>query len=151
MDCREIFGKHLRTGVRKGAQLVRNEAIRNVSGRVLRRRTGNLARNIYARSGLIRTGAQIRTGTKVFYGAAWETGFHRRAYTVVPKRARALRIPLRDGTVIFRKSATIPAQSFKPKKWLKPAADKVLPEINRIIADEMVAATLECIPRRVGV
>lgn len=149
-NCVQVWRRHLSRGVSEGAQLIRNEAIRNVTGRVLNRQTGHGARSIRARSGLQSRGAFIRVFNPVFYMAAWERGFHRPAYTVVPTRAKALKIPIRGigGGFIFRKSARIPAKTFAARPWLSKAADDMLPKVRAVIADEMVKAYLECLPGR---
>lgn len=67
-----------------------------------------------------------------FYLVAWEEGFHVPAYTVYPKRARALRFAV-GGQIVFAKSAHIPARYEKPRKWLQPSVDDEMPGIRRAI------------------
>ena len=147
-ECRQIILKELTAGVNRGMHLIRNEAVLNVSGRVLKRRTGRLASSIRTDIRSTRSGLIGSVGTNVFYGRIWEvTG--RRAVTIVPRHKKVLRFVARDGTVVFTKRAVIPAQ--KPRPFLRPAVDAMLPEIREDIADRMVKAIGDCFDRRIVV
>lgn len=107
---------------------------------------GRLRTSVKRVSQLTDTGFEF--GTNVWYGIAWERGFDRKAYTVVPKKAKALMIPLKGwappgkvkgkftkkakglikeaaaaGNVIFRKWAKIPAQTFPARSFLRSTID----------------------------
>jgi hypothetical protein len=121
-------------GLQQGAQIVRNYAVLNVTGRVLKRDTGHLARTIHTFVTETGGGGILRVGTQTKYGAYWEHGFSRGAFTVIAKNAKALRfIPKGAAQAIFRKKANISAQTFAARPWLRPAADQALPEITRRI------------------
>jgi phage gpG-like protein len=125
-------------GLQKGAQTVRNLAILNVTGRVLKRDTGRLATSITAGVTPTAGGGILRVGTQVFYGAAWEHGFYRKQFTIVPKAGKALRFMPKGGTeFIFRRKVTIPAQYFPARPWLRPAAEAALPEVTRLVKAEV--------------
>jgi hypothetical protein len=64
-------------GLRKGAQIVRNAAILNVTGIVLNRDTGRLASSIATRVLATGGGGALDVGTQVKYGGYWERGFQR--------------------------------------------------------------------------
>lgn len=80
-----------------------------LSGSPINRRTGRLSRSVHGLtesngekvSGVVAAGADVPYAKPLEYGA--------KAHVVVATRAQALRIPLQDGTAIFRKSAHIPA------------------------------------------
>lgn len=131
---------------------IENLTIKNLSGKVLNVRSGFLRNSVYTKEeikGLILQGV-IGVGAK--YGAAWELGFSRKAYTIVPKDAKALAIPVgsllkgvrfgkRDQAatgltkigrklVIFRKKVHIPAATFAARPFIQPAIDEAQPYIK---------------------
>lgn len=107
---------------------LKNEIIENLSGKVLRRRTGTLVRSIGAYSRLLPTGLLV--GTQQKYGIAWEEGFTRKAYTVFPKHKKALRFKV-GGQVVFAKRARIPSKRFKARPFIAPAVRAEIPRSNK--------------------
>ena len=87
-------------------------------------------------------GGSVTVGSRVFYLRIWELTGHR-AYTIVPRRRKALKIPIAavsvpagggftlvtTGGFILRASVKMPAVQKKP--WLRPALEDSLPQIRR--------------------
>jgi len=93
-------------GLQKGAQIVRNNAILNVTGIVLNRDTGRLASSIATRVSPAGGGGFLDVGTQVKYGGYWERGFFR-----------------------FGKHYR--------RQWLRPAVEKSLPQVTRLVEGEV--------------
>jgi hypothetical protein len=93
----------------------------NLSGRVLNKRTRRLFDSIPMNSTINSTGFSI--GTNVFYGIAWETGFHRKAYAINPKSPDGVLhwIDRITGDHVFAKYCFIPEQTFAARPWLSSA------------------------------
>jgi Bacteriophage HK97-gp10, putative tail-component len=72
-----IIHRAIVRGLQKGAQIVRNNAILNVTGRILNRDTGRLATSITTRVVELGGGGALDVGTQVKYGGYWERGFFR--------------------------------------------------------------------------
>lgn len=99
-----------------GVRILRRARV-NVSGKVLKVRTGRLRRSL--RSYWKRTGRLVEWGvfTNVFYGRIWEvTG--RRAVTIRPRNKKVLRFTV-GGKVVFSAYARQKAQ--RPRPFLLPA------------------------------
>jgi hypothetical protein len=101
--------------LRQGAPIVRNYAVLNVTGRVLKSRTGQLAKSIRTRVSKTNFGGVLSVGTNIFYGRLWEKGFKHRG-----RSARKLR-------------STKPGKVMAPRPWLHPAAEQAIPEIGKLI------------------
>lgn len=127
----------------KGLVLVGDKAEQNVSGKVLQIRSGNLLKDVQEHQQHEGNNA-FSIGTSLVYGKAWEKGFHRKAYTVRPVRAKALKIPTGGGIneFIFRLRADIPSQTFAPKPFLKPAVDDSRVDLRKILAEQIRGAKL---------
>ena len=156
MTPQQHFNK-LRQNLRKNSlefmnrvlTLIRNEVVLNLTGRVLRRRTGRLVSSITTRVRKQATVVQGIIGTNVWYGRMWELSGYP-AHVVVPIRARALKIPIGKRTTgrggrtlkqpktifIFRKRAFIPAQKARP--FIAPAIAKSHPAIYALHGIYMV-------------
>src|SRR5262245_25172997 len=93
-------------GLQKGAQICRNNAILNVTGRVLNRDTGRLASSIQTRVTETGGGGALDVGTQVKYGGYWERGF------------------VRFGR-------------FYRRQWLLPAVRESLPQVTRLVEQEV--------------
>lgn len=121
---------NLRLAVRDSLNVVENKAQQSVSSK-LRVRTGRLMRSIKA-------GAVRIKGNKVIgklpdrpraKSSGWYYGmFHEKGAVIKPKKKKYLAIPMPDGTVRFVKQVILPR-----RQWLKPAIDKSVFPINRII------------------
>ena len=126
----------------KGLQVVGDKAEQNVSGKVLNVRTGALLKDVEEHQ-QIEGPAAFSIGTSLVYGKAWEKGFSRKAYTVRPKNAKALKIPINGAQdFIFRLHANIPAQIFGAKPFLKPAVTDSKKELVKHLGDQIKAAKL---------
>lgn len=133
--------------LRRSQAAIVTAATRNLSGRIVRVRTGKLRRGM--RSSLKVVGdrfvATVRNVT--FYGHILESGAkaHR-----VPKLLgrRALRNRLRrgegpqktlrfevGGRVVFARSVVIPP--LRPRRWFAAAVDEALPELQRAFEQEL--------------
>ena len=137
------FEKAIKIWRDKGLVLVGDKAEQNVSGKVLQIRSGNLLKDVQDHQQIEAPNA-FSIGTSLVYGKAWEKGFNRKAYTVRPRRAKALKIPVGGGVgeFIFRLRAEIPAQTFAAKPFLKPAVDDSKVDLRRILGEQIKGAKL---------
>lgn len=119
----------------------------NLTGEVLRVRSGRLRGSITVNSEQEGDTLVGRIGSNVFYAAIWEFTGHK-AYTVYPKTARALRIPTGRGKAVFAMYARIPAVG--PKPFIRPAINEVHPFIQAIHAERFKKATETNIEVRIG-
>lgn len=89
------------------------------------RRSGRLARGMSSRvSGTVALVRADARNPESGYDYVGVTRFGHRVRRIYPRRARALRIPLPDGRVIFRRSV----RGFRPRgDW----AQRALPDIHR--------------------
>ncbi len=135
-----------RGGVRrildKAGVRIRNGAVKNLTGRVLNRKTGRGASSVFFKVRMLNRGGSVTIGSRVFYLRMWEL-FGHGAYTIVPRRKKALKIPVLSTTVpagggftltttggfILRSRVNMPAVAKKP--WLEPAFNDELPAIRR--------------------
>lgn len=124
------FDNAVKTWRDKGLQIVGDKAEENVSGRVLQTRSGDLLKDVVENEKIEAPNA-FSIGTSLVYGKAWEKGFRRKAYTVRPRRAKALRFPISVGAeeFVFALRAEIPAQSFAARPFLKPAVNESRKEL----------------------
>lgn len=125
----------------KGLDIVGKEAIDNVSGKVLNVKSGALLKDVQQNQ-QTEGPAAFSIGTSLPYGKAWENGFRRRAYTVRPRQARALKIPISGEEFIFRLRADIPSQTFAPKPFLKPAVHNNRNTLTKILGAAIGAAKI---------
>jgi hypothetical protein len=130
----------------EGLLIVIAEVTRNLSGKVLKRRTARLVGSVPANSRVTDKGFTV--GTNVPYGIAWEKGI--KARTIVPRPERlaankraALMFKV-GGKVIYRKSAKIPAQA--PRPWLEPAAQTTLPQLKTALVRNIDTELKACFP-----
>ena len=135
------FDKAIKTWRDKGLEMVGDKAEQNVSGKVLQIRSGNLLKDVQDHQQPEGPNA-FSIGTSLVYGKAWEQGFHRKAYTVRPVRAKALKIPTGVGEFIFRLKAEIPSQTFAAKPFLKPAIQDSRAELRKLLGDQIKGAKL---------
>lgn len=126
-DAVVLIHRAIVRGLHKGAQIVRNAAILNVTGRVLKRDTGRLASSITAAVTETGGGGILRVGTQVKYGSYWERGFFR------PAGLRRFK-PRGEREFIFR---FMQAKQFAARPWLRPAAEQALPQVKRLIEAEV--------------
>ena len=138
-NAENILQQGVLRAMNRAGVLFRNEAVVNLTGRVLKRRTGRGASSVFWRVRLNDTGGVVTVGSNVFYLRIWElTGLPNRVITPVNKKALKIPVPGAPGGFIFRKKATIPRTP--PKPWLEPAVMAKLDEAKEIVADEMADA-----------
>ena len=140
-DSKQIIRSGLLTVMNRTGVMVRNEAVLNLTGKVLKRRSGRGASSVFWRVRLDRNGGTVTVGSNVFYLRIWElTGLPN--MVIVPRNKKALKIPVASapGGFIFRKKAVIPRTPKKP--WLEPAATSQLDAIKEVAADEMARTAL---------
>lgn len=122
---REIAGEHLREVALMGAEVIRQEAVRNAE-RI--RRTGNLAENIekeIARESIgSRVIVHIGPNQKAWYGRLVERGH---ALVRVVSRYR-------KGGRIYRVTENL--GHVPPKPWLRPALDAKRREAQQVMAKD---------------
>ena len=135
--------KAIKTWRDKGLEMVGDKAEQNVSGKVLNVRSGALLKDVQEHQ-KPETPNSFSIGTSLVHGKAWEQGFHRKAYTVRPVRAKALKIPTGGGVgeFIFRLKADIPAQTFPAKPFLRPAVDDSRVGLKKLLSEQIHGAKL---------
>lgn len=118
---------------------IRTHTVDNLSGKVLKVRTGRLRGSIFTNIASTTNGLLVGTiGTNVFYGRIWELTGHK-AFTVRPKTKKALAFSVGKFTsatsranLIFSKIAQIPAA--EPRPFISPAILKADPFIKALHA-----------------
>lgn len=107
-----------------GYELQRNVQTDKLSGGVLNRRSGRLARSINTSFSSTPTSETASVGTSLSYGRIWEvTGS--KAFVIVPKNKKALFWPSARHPV---KRVLHPAQA--PRPFLAPALEELGPRIR---------------------
>ena len=91
---------------KRSLSIVLREVERNLSGKVLKKRTGRLIRDVKRNSKVTPDGFNI--ATNLIYGRAWEVGFTRPKYTIKA-------VPFPDGNIrrVSFKRKHFPARSWK--------------------------------------
>jgi len=125
----ERISEALRASVNRAGDRARE----NLSGRVLRARSGRLLKSVktgrVVRDGDLYSG-RIHSRLDPFnYGAALETGFAVKAAIIRPRAKRALRFVGPSGPV-FATKVNRPAFSVPPHPWLAPAASASADELE---------------------
>jgi|SRR5262245_302109 len=113
-DVVKSIRQAIKRGLQQGAQVVKNYAVANVSGAVLRRKSGKLASSIRTRVSQTRSGGILRIGTKVEYGGWWEFGYYR-----------------------FAGKGKGKGKHMPARPWLRPAAEQATPQIAEFINAEV--------------
>jgi phage gpG-like protein len=115
--------------VERLGDVLRERVERNLSGRVLQRKTGRLAGSIAVaveRSGL---GASATVSSDAPYAAIHEYGGTIPAHEILPKSARALAFPWR-GQQRFFKRVALPAVTMPERSFMRSALEETAPEIR---------------------
>ena len=105
---------------------------RNLSGAVLRQRSGRLAGSIavdVTRAGL---GATATVSSDAPYAAIHEYGGTIPAHTILPLNARVLAFPWRGQRRFFER-VTLPAVTMPERSFMRSALDETMPEIRAAI------------------
>lgn len=128
-----IAGNLAQAADRLGGEL-RAAVERNLSGAVLRQRSGRLAAGIdvavSARGGRI----EARLGSDVPYAAIHEYGGRIPARMVLPKSGRALAFPW-QGRGRFFKRVEVPAVHMPERSFLRSALAEMAPQIREALAE----------------
>lgn len=130
----------------EGLLIVIAEVTRNLTGRVLKRRTGRLVNSVPANSKVTEKGFTV--GTNVPYGAAWERGIA--AHDIVPRPERlavnkraALMFKV-GGKNIFRRRVHIPTQAARPS--FGPAVLATQAQLKTALARNIDTELKACFP-----
>jgi len=118
----------LKKELRDAAYAIQRAAVKNVSNRVLHRRTGNLATSIKAEIDSDGLTARVGVGKQAEYGAAHEFGAKTKPHIIKPRYAKALRFPIAFGIkshkatkFAFAQHAHHPGSVIPKRPWLLPA------------------------------
>jgi hypothetical protein len=125
------------------------EIQRNLSGKVLRRRTGRLKQDVKQQSKIEPTGFFI--GVTEIHGKAWEKGFSRRSYVVSPKNKKALKFKIRRTNVFVRGSVTIPAGRFKERSFIRQGVKDSQAKLEKNLQASFEAGLREAFPRDIPI
>lgn len=126
----------LRDGIGESLEIVEKRMRGNISAK-FRSRTGRGLKSVRAskvtmRGNTVFGGLPNKPRAK---GSGWYyLWFHEKGATIVPKKAKYLRIPFPDGTIRKVKRVVLPA-----KPWFSPAIDETLPKIRKIIKKRLEA------------
>lgn len=120
----DLARERVRRIVARAALVVVRRAQLNLTGPILRVRTGRLRASLVSRVEPHGRSWQARVGTPVRYGRVHEFGA-----TIVPRRARVLRFEV-EGQRVFARRAVIPA-----RRWLQRSMREAIPEIRRVLRD----------------
>src|SRR5688572_6341343 len=87
-------------------------------------------------------------GTNVFYGIAWELGFHRKAFVIYPRNEEGVLrwIDRPTDKAFFAKYVFIPAQTFPARSFIRTAIDAKLPKIREDLGQRIVKKMGEDLP-----
>lgn len=150
-EAKEAISQAMREFSFEAFLIANNAAKRNLTGKVLKVRSGRLRRSLDA-IGMPLYGGGFQIGTNVFYGILWEQGWDRKDYILKPKNAKALmfpsgsggsfRMPQKGGSIaegyskrqigriqkgaaaghiLFRRSIHFKARRFEPRSFLRKA------------------------------
>ncbi len=121
---------------KKALSIVVREVERNLSGKVLNKRTGALLRSIRRNSRATAQGFNV--ATNLLYGRAWEMGFTRPKYTIP-----AVPFPQGLRRVVFER------KRFPARRWLRPAGMSKLPELRATFAQTVGKAFKRSFPDQI--
>ena len=125
----QTLAERLAAEVERLGGVLRDRVERNLSGAVLRQRSGRLAGSIAVdveRSGL---GASATVSSDAPYAAIHEYGGTIPAHTILPQNARALAFPWR-GQQRFFKRVSLPAVAMPERSFMRSALAETAPEIR---------------------
>jgi phage gpG-like protein len=129
--------KHLKQEIARLAIELQSKVVKEkLSGQVLKRKTGTLARSIQwlvestPTSYLAVVGSRVREGKALKYAAIHEYGGIIPAHEVHAVNAKALRFQIKGGAILFRKSVLIPAITMPERSYLRSALKDMEQEIK---------------------
>ncbi len=115
-------------------RIVKNDTL---SGQVLHRRSGDLARSVNTKRSGNATMARASVGTNKVYGRAWQLGFHLPERVIEPKTAQSLFWP---GALHPVRSVRQPARDVAARPFLTIALDRIRPKVGPTIRNAAVLA-----------
>jgi len=127
-----IFREGLKEFLDHQFDLAMFEVTRNLSGRMMHRRTGRTLQNVESQSKVLRTGFRLATTKPSLI--AWMLGSTRKAYRVEPKRASVLAWTNLSGETFFSKGHIIPAWRFQP---VRPVLDDALERRKKSLTKDL--------------
>ena len=113
--------------------VLRDRVERNLSGQVLRQKSGRLAASIAVSVEQTGAGASATVSSDAPYAAIHEYGGTIPARTILPQNARALAFPWR-GRQRFFKRVSVPAATLPARSFMRSALAETAPEIRAAIA-----------------
>lgn len=107
------FKKAAQEWTRLGFKIVMKEVTANLTGRMMKRRTGRTLQNVERHSKALKTIIRIKTTSPSLI--AWMEGSSRKAFHVAPIRAKALAWR-QNGKLVFSRGHWINAWRFNPRR-----------------------------------
>jgi phage gpG-like protein len=125
----ETLSQRLAQEIDRLGGVLRDRVERNLSGAVLRQRSGRLAGSIAVDVTRVGLGASATVSSDAPYAAIHEYGGTIPAHTILPQHARALAFPWR-GQQRFFKRVGLPAVTMPERSFMRSALDETMPEIR---------------------
>ncbi len=122
----------------RGFILITNAVKDNLTGKVLKTRSGRLRDSIGAVSRIQKNGFTV--GTNVSYGIGWEKGFTRPKNTIVirPTTKKALKFRLRSGQVIVRRRVVQRPKKYAARPFIEPAISRNEQRLVKILGESLL-------------
>lgn len=118
------FYSQMSKGMTRGMVILQRAAKQNLSGIVLKNRTGTLRRSVNYVVKDVQDAIEGATGTNVVYGKTHELGLTIPGHDVTPRFMRSLKFfweKGRFGDIIFAKKVHIPDVTMPKRPWLSTA------------------------------
>ena len=129
----EMLAARLTQEIERIGGTLRDRVERNLSGAVLRQRSGRLAASIAVNVERVGIGARLSVSSDTPYAAIHEYGGTIPGRTILPRSARALSFPWR-GQQRFFKRVSLPAVAMPERSFMRSALEATEAEINSAIA-----------------
>lgn len=145
------FQREMTKGMSRAMVILQRAAKQNLSGAVLKNRTGTLRRSVNYVVKEVADAVEGATGTNVVYGKTHELGLTIPAHDIVPRTAQALAFSpsgISGGwgnqNIIFARRVHIPAVTMPKRPWLSTAFKSTRSAIfNELqVAGELAARSL---------
>lgn len=141
-----------RRWVREAFRLVMGEVEDNLTGKVLKKRSGKLLRNVKRNSKVTaktRDEVGFRLGVSSVYGRAWERGFTRRSVTI-RKHPGAMKFNV-GGETVFAKRVRFRRQRFKSRSFLNRALRDKRVELDLLWRTRIEVAARRIFPKVINI
>ena len=135
----QTLAQRLTQEVERLGGVLRDRVERNLSGIVLRQRSGRLAGSIAVNVERVGLGVNLSVSSDAPYAAVHEYGGVIPAHMILPQSARALAFPWR-GQQRFFKRVSLPAVTMPERSFMRSALDETQGEIETAIAAAAVEA-----------